>query len=300
MRLLDLLRKSTESLEAAGIEDALPDAEMIVFHALRMDRLDAYVNNPLINTSDGAKVRKMIRRRTKGEPAQYITGSVIFLGLNIKVGRGVLIPRPETELLVEEAIKTMKCEELGARGKDEPACAASCVSRLTPHALLSVLDLCTGSGCIALALGAAIPSAEITGVDASARALSYASENAALNRVENVRFLRGDLFAPVEGSNFHVVVSNPPYVRLRDIASLQREIRDWEPLEALAAGESGLDYYERIMGELTGYLIKGGKCYLEIGHDQRDAIRAICGANGFRSVFKRDMGGRDRIAVVSR
>ncbi|MGW8273222.1 MAG: peptide chain release factor N(5)-glutamine methyltransferase [Thermodesulfovibrionales bacterium] len=277
MRAIEKIREAARLLREEGIPSHEKEAEALVGEALSRRRVSLLRDDPELDTEQESRIDEFVQRRLRGEPFHYIVGHIAFHGLMIRVGPGVLIPRPETEELVEEVLREW---------------------REFPAPL--ILDLCTGSGCIALALGAAIPSAEITGVDASARALSYASENAALNRVENVRFLRGDLFAPVEGSNFHVVVSNPPYVRLRDIASLQREIRDWEPLEALAAGESGLDYYERIMGGLRGYLVGGGKCYLEIGHDQRDAIRAICGANGFRSVFKRDMGGRDRIAVVSR
>ncbi len=296
MRLLDLLRKSTESLEAAGIEDALPDAEMIVFHALRMDRLDAYVNNPLINTSDGAKVRKMIRRRTKGEPAQYITGSVIFLGLNIKVGRGVLIPRPETELLVEEAIKTMKCEELGARGKDEPACAASCVSRLTPHALLSVLDLCTGSGCIALALAKEFPDAEIYGTDVSKEALAYAGKNAESNGIKNAKFLQGSLFEPVMGRKFGIITANPPYITRDELDTLQREIRDWEPVDALDGGEDGMDFYRQILSSAGEYLRADGFIFLELGYDQAGVVQKLAQEQGFKDVaIINDYAGIGRI-----
>jgi release factor glutamine methyltransferase len=191
MRLLDLLRKSNEYLETAGIEDALPDAEMLVFHAVNMDRLDAYLNNPEIKSSDSEKARRLIRRRAKGEPVQYIIGYIEFLGLTIKVGKGVLIPRPETELLVEEVIKTIKDERLGVRGSSKSFRDASFASRLTCHASLALLDVCTGSGCIALPLAREFTDTEVYGTDLSEEALGFAKKKAKANNIRNVKFLHG-------------------------------------------------------------------------------------------------------------
>lgn len=264
-------------MRRAGIPSPEKEAEALVVEALGAGRVSLLRDDPALDGAQEKRIDEFVQRRLRGEPFQYIVGHVEFHGLRINVGPGVLIPRPETEELVEEVL---------GEWREFPA----------PF----ILDLCTGSGCIALALGVEIPSAQIVAVDVSEDALKYATQNATINHVANVRFLRGDLFEPVKGLQFHVVASNPPYVRSRDIDSLQKEIRDWEPLEALNAGERGLDYYERIIGLLGEHLVEDGKCYLEIGYDQKDAILEISRAGGFRSAFKRDMAGRHRIAIVSR
>jgi len=284
MRLLDVLRKSTESLEAAGIDDALPDAEMIVLHALGMERLDVYVNNPETGKADAAKIRRLIRRRAKGEPVQYITGSVAFLGLNIKVGKGVLIPRPETEMLVEEAIAALKSEEFGAGSKDKASAAASCASRLTSHVSRSVLDLCTGSGCIALAIAKEFPDADVYGTDVSKEALSYARRNAKINGITNARFLQGPLLEPVKGRKFDIIAANPPYIRRDELDALQREIRDWEPVDALHGGEDGMDFYRQILSSAGEYLVTGGFIFLELGYDQAGVVLKLAQEQGFKEV----------------
>ncbi len=301
MRLLDLLRKSTESLEAAGIEDALPDAEMIVLHALGTERLDAYVNNPEMGTADAAKIKRLIQRRRKGEPVQYITGSVAFLELTVQVGKGVLIPRPETELLVEEVIKTIKSEELRARSQDKTTGAASCDSRLTPHATLSVLDLCTGSGCIALALAKEFPDAEVYGTDVSKEALAYARKNAKINSIQNATFLQGSLFMPVNDRKFNIITANPPYIRRDELDTLQREIRDWEPMDALDGGEDGMDFYRQILSSAGEHLNPGGCMFLELGYDQSEEVKKIAGAEGFKDVaVMNDYAGIGRVMKAGR
>lgn len=277
MHVLEKIRQAARLMREAGIPFPEKEAEELIVQVLRMGRVTLLRDNPLLDGTQEREIDGCIQRRLRGEPFQYVIGHVAFCGLRINVGPGVLIPRPETEELVEVVLG--EWEEFPAP---------------------SILDLCTGSGCIALALGAAMPSAEIIAVDVSDQALRYARQNAALNNIRNVRFVRGDLFDPVDGLKFHVVVSNPPYVRSGDIESLQKEIRDWEPHEALDAGERGLDYLERIISSLGERLFEGGRCYLEIGCDQRDDIREIASAKGLKSVFKRDLAGRYRIAIVSR
>ena len=283
MRLLDLLRKSTEQLEAAGIEDPLAEAELLVFYAANMERLDAYVNNPEVTGSAYAKARRYLKRRLKGEPVQYIVGHIEFFGLAITVGRGVLIPRPETEMLVEEAIKTAD------RWRKNWSLAA----RRSP---LSVLDLCTGSGCIALALAKEFPDAEVIGTDLSQDALAFAEKNAKLNAIRNAQFLHGPLFDPVKGKRFDLIVANPPYIKRDEIALLQREIRDWEPFGALNGGEDGMDFYREILPAARTYLNPQGAIFLELGYDQADAVQAMAKAHCFRDVTViKDYAGIKRI-----
>ncbi len=270
MRLLDLLRKSTEYLEAAGIDDALPDAEMLVFSAVNRDRLDAYIENPEITSVDSAKVRRLLQRRVKGEPVQYIIGHIEFLGLCIRVGKGVLIPRPETELLVEEVIRAIRGQQ-------------SAVSSKTVKSL-SLLDLCTGTGCIALSLAREFPDAEVYGTDLSKEALAYAKKNAKANTIRNIRFSQGPLFEPMKGKKFDIITANPPYIRRDEIETLQPEIRDWEPVAALDGGMDGMDFYWAILSAASGFLNPNGFIFLELGYDQTEDVQKIARAEGFREI----------------
>jgi len=277
MRLLDALKSSTEHLENAGIADAFADAEILALHAAGLDRLTAYMENPQISKGALAKIRRFVRRRAKGEPVQYIVGLIEFLGLKIYVGKGVLIPRPETELLAEEAIKTV------SRGGVAPP--------------LQILDLCTGSGCIALSLAKGSPEATVFGTDVSKTALRYAKKNALENGVKNVTFLEGSLFSPLKrGLFFDLIVSNPPYVKRSDIGGLHREIKEWEPLEALDGGGEGLDFYRRIFSEAGEHLEKGGKIMVEIGFSQAAAVSEIARGAGFKNIeTRKDYAGIERI-----
>ncbi|MBI5848031.1 MAG: peptide chain release factor N(5)-glutamine methyltransferase [Nitrospirae bacterium] len=279
MRLLELLRKSTEHLEAAGIDDPLAEAELLVFHVVKMDRLDAYVENPEIAVANSAKVRRLLQRRIKGEPAQYIIGHVEFSGLTIRVGKGVLIPRPETELLVEEVIKVARSQKTVSFG-DPPRLEV----RSKTVKSFSLLDICTGSGCIALSLAMKFPDAEVYGTDLSKEALIYAKKNAAANNITNVRFAQGSLFAPIRGKRFDIITANPPYIRADEIETLQREIRDWEPVAALDGGMDGMDFYRAILASARWYLNPGGFIFLELGYDQAEGVQKIADAEGFREV----------------
>src|SRR5208337_3333679 len=239
-------------------------------------------------------------RRTRGEPIQYLIGYVPFYGLKIHVGNGVLIPRPETELLVDEAIKM-----LILRGKEEPEnrrTGEPGEGRVTDSPIhrsadsFRVLDLCTGSGCIALSVARHFPEASVYGVDASEAAMVYATQNALANNVYNVCFKLGDLFAPVNTLHFDCIVSNPPYVRHDEIKTLQREIREHEPISALDGGKDGLDFYRRIFRDAPAYLQDNGIIMLEIGFGQSAAIRELALSAGLTQLhFIKDFAGIERI-----
>ena len=293
MRLLELLRKSTEYLGAAGIDDALSEAEMLVFHAVNMDRLDAYVDNPEIENLNSAKVRRLLQRRIKGEPVQYIIGHIEFLGLTVRVGKGVLIPRPETELLVEEVIKTVKSKALSVKSSEKNS------SQLTAHSLRTFLDLCTGTGCIALSLAKEFPDAAVYGTDLSKEALAYAKKNAKKNTIKNARFSQGSLFDAVEGKRFDIITANPPYIRRDEIETLQPEIRDWEPVAALDGGMDGMDFYRAILSSAGDYLNPNGFIFFELGYDQAGGVQKIARAEGFREIAViNDYAGIGRILKV--
>ena len=290
MRLLDIIKSSSDYLEGAGVADPLVDAELLVLHAAGMERLRAYIDNPEIDRSLRSKINRLVTRRASGEPLQYIVGHVDFLGLDIRVGRGVLIPRPETELLVEEAIRTVKSKALSVKRSEKTPSAIS-------HQPLAILDLCTGSGCIALAIAKEFPAARLYATDLSAKAIKYAKQNAEGNGIENITFLKGSLFGPVEEDMaFDLITANPPYIRTSDISGLQREVREWEPVDALDGGADGLDFYREILSKASGYLKADGCILFELGFGQAEAVREIAEGSGFKKLtILKDFAGIDRV-----
>lgn len=282
MTAQDTLKKLSALFESAGIEDAPKEAEMLVAGLLGISKVDLLLKDIPLTAAQSDELDALAARRASGEPMQYILGHVEFYGLTIHVGPGVLIPRPETELLVEQVIKD-RAQKTEHR----------------EHGKLDILDLCTGSGCIALALANNFAQAQVYGVDRSDAALKYALKNAAANRINNIRFFSGDLYAPVEGMRFDLIVSNPPYIPKDDIHSLQKEIRDHEPVAALDGGIDGLDFYRRILAEAPQYLNAGGMVVLEIGIDQAKGIKQLAEDAGFGDIrFIKDYLGIERIAVV--
>ncbi len=293
MRLLDIIRPSSEYLAKSGVDEPLAEAETLIFYVADIDRMTAYLNNPEVEKGLLSGIRRLLRRRAKGEPLQYIIGRVDFLGLTINVGRGVLIPRPETELLAEEAIREVKNRIENAEGPTENHKRQKAIS----DSEFRILDLCTGSGCVALALAREYPSAFVCGTDISKKAIRYAEENALINGVGNVTFFIGPLFGPIKKkSGFDLIVSNPPYVKRSDIKELQREIREWEPVEALDGGENGLDFYRKIFSDAGKYLRERGRIILELGFGQAGEVIAVAKESGFKNIeIKKDYAGIDRI-----
>ena len=256
-------------------ERARRDAETLLLHLIQRDRA-FLAANPLSELSAEGAVRyyALIERRLGGEPIQYITGETEFYGLPFHVDRNVLIPRPETEHLVEKVISL-------AANFEKPR----------------IVDVGTGSGAIAIALAHKLPAAQLTAIDVSPTALTIARPNAKRNHVaDRVRFLEGDLLAPVAGELFDFVVSNPPYVAENDRASLSVEVRDHEPAIALFAG-SGLEIYRRLIPAAHAVLISGGFLALEIGYGQDSAIAALLADSNFEQIeFTVDLQGIPRVA----
>ncbi len=282
MNAIDKLKEAKGILSNTGIENPERDAEVLLSHCLGIERVILYRDDPDISDEMNAQIDALLKRRTGREPLQYILGYTEFYGLKIKVGTGVLIPRPETELLAEEAIKTIsKCKFQNAKCK--------------------IFDLCTGSGCIALALARAFPDARVYGTDMSADALGYAKENAGLNNIKNIIFLKGDLFKPVKDMQFDMIISNPPYIRKDDMKLLQPEIIDWEPVAALDGGEDGLDYYRKIISGAGDYLKENGILLLEIGFGQSGLIRNMAEHEGFVDIhILKDYAGIERIVKAQK
>jgi release factor glutamine methyltransferase len=296
MKALDKLRTMHEALEKSGIDGPVRDAELILTHSLGIDRIDLYKDNPDIAEDILAEIDHLVERRSKREPLQYVLGYTEFYGLRIMVGPGVLIPRPETELLAEKAIEIIRSQNKNSVS-EEPGISSFI---LHPSSLV-VLDLCTGSGCLAIALAKEFPDADVYGTDTSEIALEYAKKNAELNNVKSITFLKGDLFEPVRNMRFDVIVSNPPYIQTPDLGYLQPEIRDWEPVEALDGGEDGLDYYRRIISGARNHLKDCGTLIFEIGAGQSEEVVKMSekACLGHISLLK-DYAGIDRIVKVQK
>ncbi len=269
------------------------DAETLLLHLTGKNRawLLAHLDDPFGGCT-AVQFAALLNRRLTGEPIQYITGEAEFYGLPFHVTPAVLIPRPETEHLVERVL------ELVAPGAPEPALSLS--KGLAETWEGSILDVGTGSGAIAVTLAHHLPYARITAIDASAPALAIAEENAQRNSV-TVRFLHGDLLAPVIGEQFHIIVSNPPYVSSADRDTLAVEVREHEPHLALFAGDDGLAIYRRLIPAAFRSLAPGGFLVLEIGCGQSAAVQAILASAGFQHIHVTpDLQGIPRVVTAQR
>ena len=267
---------TTQHFDKQAVDAPRLTAELLLSHLLRTSRVRLYtdLDRPL-QKDELAAYRGLIQRRLAGEPTQYLTGTREFYGRTFQVDPRVLIPRPETELLVEAALRALP--------KDAPAAA---------------LDLCAGSGCIAVTLAAERPHLQVTATDVSAGACEVARANAAALGVQDrVRVLEGDLFAPVPlERRFDVVVANPPYVKTGDLPTLQREVQQ-EPRLALDGGPDGLDVVRRVAEGALPCLVPGGLLALEIGDEQGPAVEGLLARAGYREVrVEKDLARLDRLA----
>ena len=278
--LIDVLRLSTEYLAQHGSPTARLDAELITAHALRLRRLDLYLQHdrPLAEP-ELAAVRHLLRRRAAAEPVAYITGVREFFGRPFAVTPDVLIPRPETEALVEVALRVLR--------------SGGNAGGVLPH----VADLGTGSGCIAVTLAAEMPGLLVSAVDASGAALHVARQNAERNGVADlVTFSLGD-WAQGLDEPADVVVSNPPYVTTGELGELDRGIREYEPHAALDGGDDGLAAYRELLASLGAHLRQSAAVLLEIDPRRVAAVRSVAVA-AFGDVdasVHRDLAGRDRV-----
>jgi len=282
--LAEAIYNATNRLSAAGITNARLDAEVLLAHIIQRDRVWLITHrDDVLNDKDQRDFDEAIRRRSKREPLQHIIGNQEFWGLEFKVTPDVLIPRPETELIVEAALMLVQDRNQQVR----------------------IIDLCTGSGCIAVSLAKELASAHIIATDASERALVVARENARDHGVaDRIRYLEGDLFEPLEEldirGHIDIMVSNPPYVRTGDLPTLQPEVRDYEPARALIAGPEGTEMAMRIIQNASEYLKKNGALIVEMGLGQAEALTRMVEATGAydRSSILKDLAGIDRVIVA--
>jgi release factor glutamine methyltransferase len=261
-----------------GVESPRLDAEVLLSHILGKDRLYLYVHfdRPL-DEQELTDYRKMVKQRAQRIPVAYITGRKEFMGLDFAVTPDVLIPRPDTEVLVEAVLERLK-------EKDKPL----------------VLDIGTGSGAIIISLLAKLPDACGIGIDLSVPALAMTGKNAATHHVhDRLQLMEGDVFGPVSGQQFDAIVSNPPYIPDKDIDGLEPEVRR-EPYGALAGGQDGLNFYRRIISQAPGYVNPGGFVALEVGINQAEAVAALAKQDGIFTVEAviKDYSGVERVLVL--
>jgi release factor glutamine methyltransferase len=278
-----LLNWVTEYLTSKGIESPRLSAELLLSHVLELKRIDLYTQfDKQVPQDQLDKLHELVKRAGLYEPVAYLTGKTEFYSLELEITADCMIPRPETELLVQRAIEFLR----------------------TRSGVQYVCDLCTGSGCIAVAIAKNFPDARITATDISATALEVAARNVEKHRLkEQVRLLCGDLFEPViqqlDVSQFDLIVCNPPYVSTSEYENLDKNIKDYEPQSALLAGEDGMDVYRRIIEKVDDFLKPSAALMLEIGYAQGSTVRELLEQTGaFAEVkIEKDFHDNDRIVT---
>ena len=278
LNVLEAIQLSTDYLEKKGIESPRLNAEMLLASVLNCKRLELYLkfDKPL-SSEETDKYRELLARRGKFEPLQYLTGLVEFYGLTLKVNSNVLIPRPETEILVETIL-----------------------DNYDKHLELKILDIGTGSGNISIALAKYLEGSVVDSIDISETALATASENAKINGVESkVNFIVHDVFQEngiFAAKKYNIIVSNPPYVNSDEYKNLQPEIKVYEPANAVTDYADGYNFYKHIINISSDILEPSGKLFFEVGKDQHDKIMALMEEKGFRNIgSKKDYQQIERI-----
>ncbi|NOY76933.1 MAG: peptide chain release factor N(5)-glutamine methyltransferase [Calditrichaeota bacterium] len=280
-RVIDLIQWTTQFFEKKSIPDARLNAERLLSRVLGLNRVQLYLQFENILTQDQLdSFRESVKRRLNNEPLQYILGETEFMSLPFKLSPSVLIPRPDTEILVEQVLEN------------------------TPQNMeITILDIGTGSGNIAVSLAHYLPQSRIVAVDISQEAIDVARENAELNRVnDRIRFIREDVFdgsfIMKLGNRFDRVVSNPPYISETEFYTLPEEVRNFEPHIALRDGADGLTFHRRISQVAAEMLTPGGKVFLEVGQGQWEKVLEILEQDGFQNVYvTKDLAGIDRVLV---
>lgn len=270
MNLRSALEYGKELLLEAKIEDAANDAWLLLSHVTKITRANYFTDVERVLTErQKEEYLSCLNRRKNHIPLQHITGEQEFMGLTFRVNEYVLVPRQDTEVLVETVLETSR-----------PG--------------MNILDMCTGSGCILISLLKHGKGFAGTGVDISCEALKVAQDNAFMQQVD-ATFVHSDLFAKVQGQ-YDIIVSNPPYIRTEVIQGLQEEVRLHDPMLALDGKEDGLYFYRKIIEESPKYLKEKGSLYFEIGHDQGQEVSALMKEAGFTGVtVKKDLAGLDRV-----
>ncbi|MBI3934358.1 MAG: peptide chain release factor N(5)-glutamine methyltransferase [Acidobacteria bacterium] len=287
MTLQQALKQGVELLAGGGVPSPRLNAEVLLMHAARCDRVHLYAHGEReLTDSEWVHYGRYLKERLEGKPSQYITGHQEFWGLDFLVNPSVLIPRPETELLVETALDIARREY-----PDGAAC--------------TIADVGTGSGCIAIALATELPEARVIALDQSAEALETAQINTErLSVASRITFLPSDLLQPRSGHllpPLQMVVSNPPYVSTQDSGNVMPEVSQYEPPAAVFAGESGLEAYARLIPQAAEALPEGGALVLELGYDVEEGVRKLLASGTWVEIaWRRDLAGITRVVSARR
>ena len=277
MTVIEILIKTDNYFKTKGVDSPRLTAELLLAEILKCRRLDLYLNFDKPLTSDEIdSFREYVKRRAAREPLQYIIGKTSFMDFDVSVAPGCLIPRPETAAIIE-ALSEQK-EALSGK---------------------KILDIGTGSGIIAIAVARLAPDAAVTAVDKSEKALAIASKNSATLNINTIEFVQSDLFSALSGRKFDYILSNPPYIPTSEIATLQREVCEYEPSMALDGGADGLDFYHAIFENAGSFLNENGSIYLEHGDGQSDKIEKIAVKAAFHVKDRiKDLSGKLRVIVL--
>lgn len=274
----DAMNKAVSTLREAGVLDCENDSWLLAEHVFGITRQDYYINPYIsVDKSQADRYFMLVKKRAKKIPLQHITGTQEFMGYTFKVNENVLVPRQDTELLVEKAVEYIQ----SLPGK------------------VKVLDLCTGSGCIAISVDKMCRNAEVMAADISHEALAIARENNVANNAK-VEFVNSNLFDEIQGK-FDVIVSNPPYIKTGEIDTLMEEVKDHEPLIALDGDDDGLKFYRLIARRLGEYLKDDGFVMFEIGYDQGKSVPEILKKYGFHNIkVLKDLSKNDRVVIAGK
>ncbi|HSX03466.1 MAG TPA: peptide chain release factor N(5)-glutamine methyltransferase [Rhabdochlamydiaceae bacterium] len=274
----EILKLSQKHLADQGIANARRSAEELLAFHLKISRLDLYLNFEMpIQEKELVGIRESLKRRSKGEPLEYIFGKMKFFQLELVIDPSVLIPRQETEIFISKIVKVIKAR---------------------PHHGKVAWDICCGSGCLGLGLKKSLPDLAVILSDLSSRALAIAKLNCENNGLQ-AEFLHGDLLQPFEGRKADFILFNPPYVTQKEYEALDAEVRNFEPKEALVAGPNGVEFYERLARELPSYLNPGAKLFFEIGSTQAEQIKNIFSSSCWTHlVVEKDWAGHDRFVFL--
>jgi release factor glutamine methyltransferase len=274
-RIIDIIKWAEPFLDEKGVDSPRLTIELLLAEVLQIKRLDLYLkfDQPLLE-DELEKIRAGVKRLAKNEPLQYIIGHTEFYGLKIITQPGVLIPRPETEQLVEMIV---------LENKDNPP--------------TSILDIGTGSGCIALSLAKAFPQVEVFAIDVSDEAIKIAENNQRINKISNIKFFNLNILEKIPKKIFPLIVSNPPYIASNEIETLDKKVKDYEPNIALSDLDDGFTFYRRFSEIFQNMLEGNGKFYLELNEEKTEIIEEIFKNNSYAFQIRKDYFGKKRFLV---
>lgn len=311
MKLQELIQNSKHELDSLNVEDADIKLKILIEYVFKISKEKLILKyKDEINDKKVEEFRKLLKKLENGIPIQYIINNQEFMGLNFYVDENVLIPQPDTEILVEEVIKY--CNELRNNESEDKETNKDYKENIEKKPIINkedkninkktikILDLCTGSGIIGISIYKYLENVEIYASDISQKALNIAEKNTNLNNAK-INFINSDMFENIHIKDFDIIVSNPPYIESKVIESLSKEVQN-EPKLALDGGEDGLKFYRCILENAKDYLRKNGAIFLEIGYDQKEKIEEILKSYKIYKETKciKDFGGNNRVIIIKR